>query len=187
MPPQLIQFIIHCETSVPFDAPERMFAAAASKGPVTVPGDKGGLTHVGITHTAWRQYLRRRSLPLATPLASMSYGQWCDVLGVLFWDRCNADSIRSTRVAAAIVDWVWHSGSGIIRHVQRLLDVRADGIIGPVTIAAINARDPVCLFTEIQERRIRYYRAIAPVGSANHRFLRGWINRVNRLTGHAWE
>lgn len=181
---ELIKFIINAETSVPYGSPERMFEAASRKGPVSVRGDKGGLTHVGVTIGTWRNYLARKSLPPGTPLASMTLDQWCDLLRLLFWERCSADAIHSSRVAAAIVDWVWHSGPGILRHIQRLLGVKVDTIIGPKTIAAINARDPVSLFSEIQERRISYYRAIAPEGSANHRFLRGWINRVNRLTDH---
>lgn len=100
----------------------------------------------------------------------------------MFWDRCGGDSILSDRVAAAIVDWAWVSGTNAIRHVQRAVGVAADGIAGPKTIGAINAyADAERLFRIIQDRRISYHASIAPAGSANRAFLRGWNNRVRRL------
>ena len=72
------------------------------------------------------------------------------------------------------------------RGVQRVLnqffeaDLKMDGIIGRMTLAAIANCQPNELFWEIKKARIRYYHKIAKKGK-NHLFLEGWLKRINKI------
>jgi lysozyme family protein len=107
-------------------------------------------------------------------------------------------------VANNLVDWLWGSGKwGIIRP-QRLLGVKADGIVGPKTLAALNAQDPVVFFNKIKEDRKRYIEEIIAssvkayekkigrkstyqerIKYTNERFRNGWLRRINNI-GYGW-
>lgn len=182
----LIPFILNAETSAPFcPSAEMMFLAAVRKGQASHPLDKGGLTLCGVTLATFREYCRRKGLPTPGQRWSLTFGEWTDIYKSMFWDRCKAELIRSGKVAAAMVDWTWVSGANGIRGVQRLLGVASDGIVGPKTLHAINSfPDQDDLFSRIQQARIRYHNSIAPPGSANRTFLRGWNCRVGRLTSY---
>jgi lysozyme family protein len=108
--------------------------------------------------------------------------EFSDVLKSMYWDACRADKIESQSVANAIVDWAWHSGTiTAVKEVQKVLGVQADGIIGNITLAAINSKSPLPLFGSIQQARIAYLERICNARPANKKFVRGWMNRVKSL------
>lgn len=187
----LMPFVLHCETSVPMSGPvERMFVEAVGKGASSHPNDRGGLSMCGVTLATFKEYCRRRGIGTddATALRSISFNTWTDIYKSMFWDRWQADSIVYRHVAAALVDWTWTSGINGIKLPQRILGVKADGVVGPITIQAVNAYpDPDRLFRMIQDGRKAYHTRIAPVGSKNRVFLRGWNVRVDKLSSYVSE
>ena len=62
-----------------------------------------------------------------------------------------------------------------------MLGVTADGIIGNITLAAINSRSPLPLFGAIQEARKAYIDKICVSRPANRKFMQGRYNRINSL------
>lgn len=178
----LMPFVLHSETSTPIVEPvERMYELAASKGPSSHPLDKGGLTFCGVTLATFRQYCKDKGLSQMPQ--NLPFTLWADIFKSMFWDRWKADAIISDKVAAALVDWTWVSGANGIKLPQKLLGVKADGVVGPCTLQAVNAwKDPDSLFRLVQESRKAYHSRIAPPGSSNRVFLRGWNARVDRLT-----
>lgn len=40
----------------------------------------------------------------------LSYNDWKSILKMLYWDRWNADEIRSQSIAEIVCDFVWASG-----------------------------------------------------------------------------
>lgn len=137
----------------------------------------------GVTLATYTDYCRRKGLPTpnAETLKRLPYAQWREIIKGMFWDRWHADGIRSQSVAEALVDWLWHSGAPGITRPQKLLGVKADGIVGPKTIAAVNAADPRKLFEAIcADRRTFFYGIVARKPSQGV-FLQGWLNRVNGL------
>ncbi len=182
----LIPFVLNSETSIPMVEPvERMFEMAVRKGASSHPLDKGGLTFCGITLATFREYCKGKSAlsPHCGERWILTFEIWTDIFKTMFWDRWHADSILSFKVAAALVDWTWVSGANGIKFPQRLLGVKADGVVGARTLQAVNSwKEPDRLFSLIQESRKAYHRRIAPAGSTNRVFLRGWNARVDRLT-----
>ena len=79
----------------------------------------------------------------------MTDGEWLDILKTMFWDRWQADKIKSQKLANILVDWVWGSGVYGIKIPQRILGVKQDGIVGDETLKALNAQDPDKLFQAI--------------------------------------
>lgn len=67
---------------------------------------------------------------------------------------------------------------------QRLLGVRADGIVGPATAAAAHGLTPearAAVWERYCDARERHYRDIAAARTRSARFLAGWLNRVASL------
>jgi lysozyme family protein len=70
-----------------------------------------------------------------------------------------------------------------VRLIQRALrsagqTVADDGIIGPVTLAAINKADPTDLLAALKSEAAGYYRLIANANPSQQRFITGWLNRA---------
>ncbi len=69
------------------------------------------------------------------------------------------------------------------RLIQRALrsagrDVIEDGLLGPKTIAAINAVDVSDLLAALKSEAAGYYRSIAASNPKQRKFLKGWLNRA---------
>lgn len=152
-------------------------------GFVNDPADLGGATNKGVTIGTFKEHRKRKGLPPPTveDLKNISESEWHDIFKSLYWDRWKADEIKSQAVANILVDWVWASGSHGIKRPQRLLGVKADGIVGKQTIAAVNAMDAATLFKMIKADRLKFVDEICKARPANERFRKGWISRINSI------
>ena len=151
---------------------------------VNDPDDLGGATCKGVCFKTYKLYRKRRGLPAPTigDLIRLSDEEFTDILKTMYWDACKADFIESQSVANAIVDWAWHSGTATaVKEVQKVLGVKADGIIGNITLSAINSHSPLPLFGQIQMARMDFFKRICKTRPANQKFLRGWTNRLHSL------
>lgn len=153
-------------------------------GWVNDPDDFGGETNKGVCFRTYKLYRSRKGLPQPTieDLKNISDEEFTDILKSMYWDACRADRIESQSVANAIVDWAWNSGTiTAVKEIQKVLGVTVDGIIGNVTLSAINSIDAEIMFDLVQNTRIAYLERICISRPANKKFMRGWLNRVNSL------
>lgn len=152
-------------------------------GFVNDPDDLGGATNKGVTLSTYMQYCRKKGYPVPTVerLKNLSEQEWTEILKTMYWDRWKADQIVDQSVANILVDWVWASGTHGIKRPQRILGVTVDGIVGNLTLAAVNARDAKELFFAIKSDRIKFIDEICKARPANEKFRRGWLNRINGL------
>ena len=182
---KIIPFLIFWETGVKTheSSNELLYEKAKTKGIANDPADSGGATLVGVTIGTYKDYCRRkgRAVPTVRDLSGLSYNEWLDILKTMFWDRWQADNIKDQRVAHMLVDWVWTSGAYGITVPQKTLGVKADGIVGPKTLAAVNSRDPKDLFEALRKARIAYIDRICASRPSNLRFRSGWLRRINAL------
>lgn len=100
-----------------------------------------------------------------------------------YWDPLLADYINSQAVAETFVDHGINAGKRTaIKIMQRVLNenfytnLQVDGIMGNQTLRAINSSPEKELFDLYNQARINYYMSIG-----NGKWIRGWINRVNRI------
>lgn len=193
----MIPFILAMESGVwvrKNETLEQLFARAKAKGIKREPADPGGDTLCGVTATTFKSYFGSRKLE------TMTYEDWVNIFRKMFWDKVKADNIKNQGIANLIVDWCWHSGVGVIKKIQTLLKVSPDGIIGPITLKAIEEWDADVLFLAIKNLRLKYYDTIIAKSIAAYerkigrkataaelivhtskRFERGWRNRVSYL------
>lgn len=144
------------------------------------PDDKGGATNKGITIATFRHFLG--SGKTVGQLKAMTDEQWETIFRKGFWDKFEADKIANQSVANICVDWAWCSGATTaIKQVQRLLGVAADGVVGNITLGAINNADPEKLFEKIKSARLAFVEAIVKRDASQQVFLKGWLNRINSI------
>ena len=151
-------------------------------GFVNDPDDAGGATNMGVTLHTYTTYCRRKGYPSPTveQLKRLTEEQWQDIIRTMYWNVCHADEIQSQSVANLVVDWAVHSGTATAaKHVQRIVGAKADGMIGPNSLAAINSVSPLPLFGQIKQDRIKFLKNLVITRPQNQKFLRGWLNRVN--------
>ena len=162
---------------------EQLFEKAKSKGFANDPDDLGGATMCGVTLATFAEYCRRKGYPRPTimRLKAIKYKEWLEILKTMFWDKWKADQINNESIALILVDWVWGSGKYGITIPQRAIGVTADGIVGPKTIAAVNAKDPKQLFDLIRKERLAYIERICRSRPTNLKYKRGWLNRLNDI------
>ena len=153
-------------------------------GFINDPDDLGGATNKGVCYKTYKLYRQRKklSVPTIEDLKNITNEEFTDILKSMYWDACRADKIESQSVANAIVDWAWHSGTiTAVKEVQKVLCVECDGIVGNITLSAINSQSPLPLFGKIQQARIAYIERICNSRPTNNKFKNGWFNRINSL------
>ena len=155
-------------------------------GFVNDPDDLGGATNMGVTIGAWKSCGYDKDGDGDIDVDDLHLLTREDVVNRVlkphYWDRWKADLIQDQSVANILVDWVWASGAHGIKIPQRLLGVTMDGIVGPKTIAAVNAKNPRELFDMIKIARFDFIEDICRKRPANNKFKRGWMNRINDIS-----
>ncbi len=152
-------------------------------GFVNDPFDYGGATNMGVTIATYRAYCRKKGYPRPTieRLKNISTKEWTEILKTMYWNKWRADEIQSQSVANILVDWVWASGIWGIKIPQAVLGVKRDGIVGKITLGAVNAQDPRAFFEKIKEERKEFVYGIVRKRPEQRRFIRGWLNRINSI------
>ena len=165
---KIVPFILKWETSTigVGMTNEQLFEKARKRGFANDPHDLGGATMCGVTIATYTEYRRRKGLPKPTveQLKAIPYKEWLEILKAMFWDRWKADQIRNQSIANLLP--------------QKILGVTIDGVVGPKTIAAVNAKDPDTLFYQLRQERIDFTDRICKSRPQNKRFYTGWINRI---------
>jgi len=149
-------------------------------GYVNDPLDKGGSTNKGVTIATFRQFYGQKKT--VDDLKALTDAQWEHIFKTGYWNKWRADEIKDQAVANALVDWTYHSGIHGIKEPQKILGVTVDGIVGPITIAAVNKMHPQELFWKVQVARHGFVENIVKTNPTQERFLVGWKNRINSLT-----
>ena len=161
------------------------FILSFEGGYVNDPHDPGGATNRGVTIATWRQVgydkdgdgdIDVADLKLITPADAVNR-----VMKPHYWDRWQADRIKSQSVANLVVDWVWASGKYGITGVQKLLGVKEDGIVGEKTLAALNAQDPRALFDHIHRARARFIEDVIARRPTSAKYRAGWLRRLDYI------
>lgn len=143
------------------------------------PLDSGGPTNMGVTLKVYQKWYGKDKT--AEDLRKMNYARWKAIMKTDYWDKCSADRILSQSVAELFVDWCINGGTGHIKDVQRIVGTFPDGIVGPKTLTAINARTPKTLWEEIWAARKANYSAIVNKKPSQRVFWNGWMNRLAKF------
>lgn len=140
--------------------------------------DRGGLTFCGIT---------RKNYPNWPGWSVIDRGETPSLESVRqfyreeFWDRLHLGEITSQAVAGSLLSFhVVTSSKAATLLAQAVVGATPDGVIGPKTIAAINAMDPKLFVAMYALAKIARYRDIVMRDRSQIANLLGWINRTLR-------
>ena len=140
------------------------------------PDDTGKQTQCGVTLATFQQFFGADKAE--ADLRRMTEAQWRTIMKGGFWDKCQADMIHNQSVAECIVDWCVNSGPAIIKKVQGIVGVKADGVVGPQTLRAINNYDGKKLHYRVKAARLAWLVDCVERRSVAVKWFDGWINRV---------
>lgn len=147
--------------------------------------DRGGATKYGITIATWRTvgYDKNGDGKIdEKDVQLISEEDFKKVLKRNFWDKWKADEIKNQSVAEILVDWIWASGKWGIIKPQQLLGVKADGIVGKQTLAAVNGYpNQRQLFEALKNARKAYINKLIKADPSQIVNKKGWLNRINAL------
>lgn len=147
--------------------------------------DKGGATKYGITIATWRTvgYDKNGDGKIdEKDVKLIDEEDFKKVLKRNFWDKWKADQIKNQKVAEILVDWLWNSGKWGIIKPQQLLGVKADGIVGAKTLAAVNNYpNQRKLFESLKNARKAYIDKVIKNDPSQIVNKKGWLNRINSI------
>jgi lysozyme family protein len=140
-------------------------------GYVNDPLDAGGETNFGISKRAYPNLdIRNLTVDQAKHIYFNDY-----------WNPIRGDLIVTNELAYHVFDMAVNAGTGAAaRLLQRIVGTTDDGVIGPVTLKAIDRYPSIGrLIGEYKFSRARHYALIVAKNHSQVRFLRGWINRID--------
>lgn len=156
-------------------------------GYVNHKSDRGAATKYGITQATLDRY---NDLVLCDHynVRFLSKSTARDIYKKLYWDPMRLEAVRCDSVALVIFDQGVNQGiSRVGMRVQRVLsELRRDpgpidGIIGPLTLEALNGISPYTFKLHFLIRSLQYYAKIVRNDPTQSVFILGWINRVSNL------
>lgn len=144
------------------------------------PKDPGGATMKGVTLATYRQYKPGAS---KQDLRNITDDELKRIYRDGFWDKVRGDELPAG-VDLVVFDIAVNSGPGrAAEWLQEAVGVRADRIVGPATIAAVKASQPLSVIDTLDKRRDRFYRSLSNWTT----FGKGWTARRLAVTAKAKE
>ncbi len=161
-------------------------------GYVNDPADPGGETYRGISRKAYPNWDGWKFLDAVT---DKRYNQVFpelenSVLNFYYqekWAKNNLDKVDDKEVSAACLDTVIQHGRGAYLIQQALQKsgspVSIDGIIGPDTVAHLNATPIKKFLDSLYKVREAYYFGLVSSDPTLLKYLPGWLSRISHLKG----
>lgn len=143
-----------------------------------VPGDRGGVTYAGIARNmnpkwpGWAFIDRGETPP--TEMVRDFYRE-------AFWNPIKGDDLHPD-IAADLFDFAVNSSAAYqpklaCKLAQIVAGVQPDGVIGPKSVAALNAVGPKNFKVLFFIAKVKRYAEIVNKNRTQGKFLLGWINR----------
>lgn len=144
------------------------------------PNDRGGLTKWGVTQASYSDWRRDRGLPVRS-VAQMDRQEMRTIYQERYWNPSSAGAFDLPMACALFDAAVNHGPERAKRLMQEALGaLRVDGLIGPATVARVQALGVQQAALMFCSRRWRYFQAIARANPSQRVFLAGWRNRLYR-------
>lgn len=141
------------------------------------PKDPGGATMQGVIQRVYDAYRKSKKQPLR-PVKQMVAAERDAIYRKQYWDAIKGDQLPEG-IDYVVFDGAVNSGpKQSIKWLQRALGVNADGVMGTVTLQALEAHNsPSMLIDKICDRRLAFLKALNTWST----FGKGWNNRVSSV------
>ena len=141
-------------------------------GYVNNPADPGGMTNLGVTQATWENWVGRESDE--AEMRGLTPEKVEPLYKKKYWDAVRGDDLPAG-ISYLLFDFAVNAGVGrSIKTLQTAVGVPADGGFGPITMAAVQAVDPVELIERFSQSKEDFYRSLTTFST----FGKGWLNRV---------
>lgn len=146
-------------------------------GFVDHPDDRGGATNFGITQDTLAQW---RGRPVSVDeVRTLTPDEAAEIYAARYVLNPRFDGIEHDDLAALVVDCgVNHGPARAARWLQSAAGVAVDGMVGPVTLGAVNQQDGATLYRAVLAERCRFYGRLITRDPSQAVFAAGWANRV---------
>lgn len=143
-------------------------------GYVNHPHDPGGATNLGVTQDVYDAFRRSRGLDLRS-VKFIGGNEVTAIYRDQYWNAVKGPELPAG-VDYCIFDFAVNSGpKRAAKFLQRAVGVADDGKIGPMTLAAVNARQAKEIIEEVCEARLHWLRTLPTFKY----FGKGWTKRVD--------
>ncbi len=145
-----------------------------------VAGDTGGLTYAGIARNpnpdwpGWA-YIDAGETPPSQLVRDYCREGW--------WNPIRGDDIADQSVAFTLYSFATNSSPRLrptvaVKLAQLVAGATPDGVVGPKTLAAINAMNPELFVAKYALARLARYEQIVRSDRSQQKFLLGWLSRT---------
>lgn len=151
-------------------------------GFANVAADRGGATNFGISTPTYSRYLGRPAT--VADIKAMPMKAVETIYRQDYWLKVRGDDINQQATASYLMDMAVLMGpASAIRLMQTAVGgLTADGIIGPKSIARLNAIDPVVFALVFSKACVSAFVAITTANPTQLVFLPGWVKRAHEMT-----
>ena len=145
-------------------------------GYVNDPLDSGGRTNLGVTQRVWEEFVGH---PVTeADMKALTPEKVAPMYKMKYFNPSYCEKLPKGLDYLAF-DFAVNAGSGrSVKCLQGVIGVVQDGVIGPRTMAAINAANPKDLINKFSDARADFYQGIVARKPDQARFIKGWLNRV---------
>jgi lysozyme family protein len=141
-------------------------------GYVNNPVDPGGMTNLGVTKATWENWVGRESDE--AEMRGLTPEKVEPLYKKKYFDAVRGDELPMG-LDYLMFDFAVNAGAGrAIKTLQTAVGVTPDGGFGPMTMAAVQAVDPVELIERFSQAKEDFYRSLTTFAT----FGKGWLNRV---------
>ena len=148
-------------------------------GFINHPRDPGGMTNLGVTARTWEDWIGHT--PSEKEMRELTPEKVAPLYKRKYWDAIRGDDLPSG-VDYCVFDCAVNSGPGrAAKMLQEVVGVKPDGGIGPITLAAVKAVDPVVLINKYAEKRLAFWQSLPTFDT----FGKGWTRRGNEVKDEA--
>lgn len=161
---------------------------AAEGGFSDNPKDKGGRTNRGITQRTFDRWRGQMGLS-PKDVALIEDDEVHDLYYQSFWHDGNCETLPWPLSLVHFDACVNHGLNRAALLLQDSLGVKVDGILGPKTLSAAIACQPMTTAYKHCDVREKFYHRIVEKDRTQETFLRGWLRRLDKLRGiiqQAW-
>jgi len=152
---------------------------ASEGGYIYHPSDPGGRTNLGVTQATWENWVGRKSDE--AEMRGLTPEKVEPMYKKKYWDAVRGDELPMG-LDYLMFDFAVNAGAGrAIKTLQSAVGVMPDGGFGPITMAAVQAVDPVKLIERFSQAKEDFYRSLTTFST----FGTGWLNRVADVKQHA--
>jgi len=153
-------------------------------GLVDNPNDPGGITNYGVS----LRWLKSKGLAgdlnhdgdvNAADIKIMTKIDAMEFYRKFWWDAYRYQFIVAQAVATKIFDAAVNMGAPRAHTLaQAVLGIQQDGVLGPKSLAELNAMPSIKFIVAYQEQMAQFYRRLVVLNPARQEFLKGWLNRA---------